>query len=92
MDLAMDVLRPDPTLARILLSLDEADGESAAPAVLRLLGLLRRLLTSDTLAAQIQRQSGQPGAAPPQLRQGFANMLEQILSFADTVRHQDSRT
>ena len=88
MDLAVDVLTPQQTLSRPLLSINDSSNDDPSVKSLKILQLIKRLLSADKLVAQIGKTAREHDSEALGLRKDFAELLKQLLKYAEMTKDQ----
>lgn len=89
LDLIHDVLKPERTVSDSLLDIGPSEENRSNIVACRLLGLMRRVLSSDRLIASVGRTVKKQDLNAERLSSIFTTVLEQLLNFANIVREKN---
>ncbi|KAI9789549.1 MAG: snoRNA-binding rRNA-processing protein utp10 [Peltula sp. TS41687] len=88
LDLAIDVLAPSRTLSQELLAVKDENGQNIADIAIRLLSLLGRVSSSDTLSSRLVKSSDWEAPAS-QIQAAFSTLFEKFLGFERSIKNHE---
>ncbi|RKF54234.1 U3 small nucleolar RNA-associated protein 10 [Golovinomyces cichoracearum] len=88
-ELVADVLKPNQNYSWLLLNINDGEGKDASQVAHTELSLLPNLLTQKQLISKIGKTFALNDIEAEKVRQIYSNLVEKLLAFSDSVRHDE---